>query len=52
MILKDFIKKLRKVAKDHGASAEVAMADGIPVVDPVYLENFKTKKIVVITDQK
>lgn len=52
MILKEFIKKLEKVAKEHGVDAEVVMADGILVVDPVYLENFPNKKIIIITDQK
>ena len=52
MKLKDFIKKLEKIAKNHGAYLEVVMADSIKVVDPVYVENFRYKKVVVITDQK
>lgn len=52
MILKVFIKKLEKVARKHGFSAEVMMADGILVVDPVYLENFLNKEVVVVTDKK
>lgn len=52
MILKKFIKELERVAKKRGESIEVVMADGIPVVDPVYLENFVNRQTVVITDQK
>jgi len=52
MTIKAFNKKLEKIAKEHGASAKVVMADGILIVGPVYLENFLNKKVVVITDQK
>ncbi|MCL5017306.1 MAG: hypothetical protein M1155_01405 [Patescibacteria group bacterium] len=52
MKLKEFIKKLEKIAKQHGDSIEVEMADEIPVVEPIILKDFQNKKIVVITDQK
>lgn len=52
MKLKKFIKKLQKISKEHKTSIDVVMADGIKIVDPVYLENFVNKKVVVITDEK
>lgn len=52
MKIKKFIEKLKKIEKKHGGLIEVEMADGISVVNPVYLKNFINKKIVVITDQK
>jgi hypothetical protein len=52
MKLNEFIKKLEKIENKYGASTEVLMADGIPVVDPVYLNNFFDSKAVVITDQR
>ena len=51
MIIKKFIEKLEKIAKQHGMDTEVRMADGISVVDPVYLDDFINEKVVVITDQ-
>jgi hypothetical protein len=51
MKIKEFIKKLEKIRKDHGDSLEVKMADGILVRKPVYLEDFLNKKVVVITDK-
>ena len=52
MKLREFIRKLGKIEKEQGESLEVVMADGIPVVDPVFLEDFISKQVVVITDQK
>lgn len=51
MKLNEFIKKLEKIKNEFGASTEVLMADGIPVVDPVYLNDFFDSKVVIITDQ-
>jgi hypothetical protein len=53
MKIKEFIEKLEKIAGEHGPSLEVEMADGIPVVSPVYLNHLKysiAKDTVVITD--
>ena len=52
MKLKKFIEDLEKIAKEHGQNIQVKMADGISVVNPVYLKNFINKKAVIITDQK
>lgn len=52
MKIKKFIEKLEKISKKYGEDLEVKMADGISVVNPVYLENFINKKSVIITDQK
>ncbi|MFA6552108.1 MAG: hypothetical protein WCT19_01240 [Candidatus Paceibacterota bacterium] len=52
MKLKKFIKKLEKIDRESTTSIDVVMADGIPVVSPVYLDDFINKKVVVITDQK
>ena len=52
MRLIEFIDKLEKIAKEHGESLEVMMADGISVVDSIYLENFKNRKTVIVTDEK
>lgn len=52
MTIKKFIEKLEKIAKKYGTDIEVKMADGIPIVNPVYLMDFINKKAVVITDQK
>ena len=51
MKLKDFIKKLNNLAQEHGDDAEVIMADGIPVVDPVFSDGYSAGKNVVITDE-
>jgi len=52
MKLKKFIQNLEKISRKYGENVEVKMADGISVVNPVYLENFINKKAVIITDQK
>ncbi len=52
MTIKKFIEKLEKIAKKHGNNIQVKMADGIKVVDPVYLNKFIKKETVIITDQK
>jgi len=51
MRLKEFIKKLKEIAEEHGDTVEVVMADNIPVVEPAFLKSFPDKK-VVITDEK
>ena len=51
MKLNDFINLLNKIEKEHGKKIEVVMADNIPVVEPVFLNDFKGEK-VVITDEK
>ena len=52
MKLQKFIEKLEGISKIHGADAEVMMADGIHVVNPVYLERFKNQQAVIVTDQE
>ena len=52
MKLGEFIKKLQEIEKEHGVALEVKMADGISVVNPVYLESFMRKETVVITDEE
>ena len=52
MKLREFLKKLKRIEKERGGHIKVVMADGIPIVDPVYLESFIDQQAVVITDQK
>ena len=52
MTIKKFIEKLEKIAKKHGDNIQIKMADGISVVNPVYLDNFINKKAIIITYQK
>ncbi|MEA1936650.1 MAG: hypothetical protein U9N04_00880 [Patescibacteria group bacterium] len=52
MKLKNFIKKLEKIAKEYGDDAKVIMADNIPAVNPVFSKEYPDKKNVIITDQK
>ena len=52
MKLKEFIKKLDKISDEQGDDLDVVMADNIPVVDPIFLDNFCNSKKVVITDGK
>ncbi len=52
MKLKEFIKKLERIAKKHGDDSEVIMADNISVVDPVFSKKYSNGKSVVITDEK
>jgi hypothetical protein len=52
MKLGEFIKKLQKIEKEHGVFLEVTMADGIPVVSPIYVDDFICKETVVITDEE
>lgn len=49
MKLKDFIKHLNNMAKRHGDSLEVIMADGILVTKPIFSDKYR-KPSVVITD--
>ena len=51
MKLNKFIKLLEKIEEKHGENTEVVMADNIPVVEPVFSDNFLGEK-VIITDQK
>lgn len=50
MKLKEFIKKLEEIKKQQGEDLEIIMADNVPVVDPVFSDQYCGKK-VVITDQ-
>ena len=52
MKLKEFIKRLKEIEKNQGSNIEVIMADNIPVVEPVFFDDFVNRKVVVITDQK
>lgn len=52
MILKEFIKKLEKIAKKHGDDTKVVMADNIPVVNPIFSKNYSNIKSVIITDEE
>lgn len=52
MQLNKFIQSLQEIENKYGSSAEVLMADGIPVVAPIFLQDFLDSKAVIITDQK
>jgi len=52
MKLKEFIKKLERIAKEYGDDTKVIMADNIPVVNPVFSKKYPDGKNVIITDQK
>jgi hypothetical protein len=52
MKLKEFIQKLKNLAKKHGNDAEVIMADNIPVVSPVFSKKYPDGKNVVIIDEE
>ncbi len=52
MKLKEFIQKLKRIAKKHGDDAKVIMADNIPAVNPVFSEEYPNKKNVIITDEE
>lgn len=51
MKLRKFIKKLEEIKKKQGENLEVVMADNIPIIEPIFLEQYCGNK-VVITDQK
>ena len=51
MKLKKFIQELKKIESERRENLEVVMADNIPVVEPVFSDQYYGKK-VVITDQK
>jgi len=52
MKLKDFIRKLKVIAKKNGDDLEVVMADNISVVSPKFSDKYSgSKPCVVITDQ-
>jgi len=51
MKLKKFIEKLKQISEKYGEYVEVVMADDIPVVEPIFLKNDSSGKII-ITDQK
>ena len=51
MKLRKFIEKLMEIEKEEGGNLEVIMADDIPVVEPVFSDKYRGKK-VVITDEK
>lgn len=50
MKLKKFIENLKNIEKEQGENLEVVMADNIPVVEPVFSNQYRDKK-VIITDQ-
>jgi len=50
MKLKDFIEKLKEIAKKRGEDIEVIMADNISVVSPRFSDKYP-KPSVVISDQ-
>ena len=52
MTLKEFISKLEVIAKERGDSYEVVMADDIPVVDPIFINDLIFGRKVVVTDQE
>lgn len=52
MKLKIFIQELEKLSEKHGDDTEVIMADNVPIINPVFSENYPNKKSVVITDEK
>ena len=52
MKIKEFIKKLEEIKKEHGAFVEVKMADGISIVSPIFLKDFQNQEAVIITDEK
>ncbi len=51
MKLKDFIRKLREIEKNHGDDSEVIMADNILLVNPIFSKAYTSGKSVIITDQ-
>lgn len=52
MKLKDFIRKLKIIAKNKGDDLEVIMADNIDVVSPKFSDKYpRSKSCVIITDQ-
>jgi len=51
MMIKDFIRKLEKIAGENGDDAEVIMADNISVVDPIYSIKYPHGHNVIITDK-
>jgi len=51
MKLKKFIEKLEEIKREQGENLQVIMADDIPIVVPVFSDEYGDKK-VVITDQK
>lgn len=52
MKLKNFIQKLKNIAKKHGDDVRVVMADNISVTNPVFSKKYSDKKNVIITDKK
>lgn len=52
MKLTEFIQRLNELSRKYGDDAEVIMADNIPVVSPVFSEDYPNKKSIVITDKK
>lgn len=51
MKLKKFIEKLEEISREHGEDSEVIMTDDIAVIEPIFSDQYNSKK-VVITDQK
>ncbi len=51
MKLENFIKKLEEIRVEQGENLEVVMTGNMPVVEPVFSEEYLGKK-VIITDEK
>ena len=52
MKLKEFVQRLDELSEKHGDDTEVIMADNVPVVNPVFSEDYPSKKSIVITDKE
>ena len=52
MELKEFVQRLNKLSEKYGDDTEVIMADNMPVVNPIYSNNYPSKSSIVITDTK
>ena len=52
MKLSDFIKKLNAIADKKGGDFEVVMADGIPVVAPVFSQKYLGNKVIITDENK
>lgn len=51
MILKEFIENLQTIQKEHGDNHEVVMADCVPVVRPIFSDDYNGKSRIVVTDK-
>jgi len=51
MKLKRFIEELNKISKGSDDDLDVVMADNIPVVSPIFINDLGKSKKVVISDE-